>query len=143
MNEWRIDLGLPTRLQHPALVTGAISTYIFVDYAPQSKPFVGDGIEHLQSKFDRKRVEKGLRAAVQNKLELPPSLRKSVNYPCVQYRDDDGVKPPQSDWVPTAERFAKAALRGLKLKHNHTHLPGGVRLDFSSPVGEVCAPCFY
>ena len=103
MNDWRMDLGLPTRLQHPPRILrdGATREYIFVDYAPDSTAFVGTEIQSLPSAKDRRSIETQLRNKVQNQqsgalppstVVLPDALKDSPNFPIIFYVDDDADK---------------------------------------------------
>ena len=94
MNEWRMDLGLPTRLQHPAYVQGNKREYIFIDYAPDCEPYVGAPLKHLPVKLKRRQLESELRKPIQDvnngaikpsTLELPKHLRKDKHYAIASY----------------------------------------------------------
>lgn len=92
MNEWRVQLGLPSRLQHPAYEypagegDGITREYIFLDYAPESVSFAGTSLAPaLPSKFKRIGEEKKLRRALGETIKLPKNLLGNPSYPLVTY----------------------------------------------------------
>lgn len=93
MNQWRIELGLPVRLQHPPRIEGKKRTYVFVDAYPKQpaidpnakKP---DKSVKLPPIDERKKAFAKLRAKMQNKLSRPKDLDVQY-YPEVHFEDDD------------------------------------------------------
>ena len=115
LNKWRVQLGLPTRLQHPPLVQGSSRRYIFVDFAPLCTCSDGSALlVGLASVGERRKLERSLRSKVQNShsggrapstLELPPSLRGSPHYPMAGFTDDDAGKTKPNYRKAVAARF--------------------------------------
>eukprot|EP00040_Diaphanoeca_grandis_P040430 m.849 g.849 ORF g.849 m.849 type:complete len:393 (-) comp431_c0_seq1:509-1687(-) len=124
MNDWRMDLGLPTRLQHPANVSGRTREYIYIDYAPESQSFVGNS-PNIMPKPQRKKLELDLRTPIQNMangssspstLVLPENLANNRHYAIASFTDDDSDKTELSADVTVTQRYRKAGLQGLRLK---------------------------
>ena len=93
MNEWRMEMGLPVRLQHPPRVEGAKRTYIFVDAYPGQPTIDVNATEpdpnvKLPPLADRKRRFAELRGKIQNQLSRPDSVDVQF-YPEVHFTDDD------------------------------------------------------
>ena len=76
LNSWRLDMNLPTRLQHPPQIDGNTFTYAFIDYGTAEN-------------FDRKK-------RAEEEAKIRDSEDKS-RYVYVQYVDDDSGKPGRYD----------------------------------------------
>lgn len=93
MNRWRIEMGLPVRLQHPPRVEGQKRSYIFVDAYP-NQPSIDinaktpDPNVKLPPVAERKKKFDALRAKVQNHLKVPAGLDVKY-YPEASFIDDD------------------------------------------------------
>ncbi len=93
MNEWRMQMGLPVRLQHPPKIEGQHRTYIFVDAYPDQPTIdldatAPDATVSLPPMAERKQRFDELRAKVQNKLDRPDDVDIRF-YPTTSYTDDD------------------------------------------------------
>ena len=93
MNEWRIQMGLPVRRQHPPKIEGQKRTYIFVDAYPDQPSINLDATKpdpnvKLPPMKERKKRFAELRAKVQNKLDRPDNVDVRF-FPTTTYVDDD------------------------------------------------------
>lgn len=93
MNEWRMDLGLPIRLQHPPRVEGEKRTYIFCDAFP-GQPDIDldatapDTTVALPTIEERRQKFEDLRRRMAGNLSRPDGTDLQY-YPEVHMLDDD------------------------------------------------------
>ena len=116
MNEWRMELGLPIRLQHPPRVEGERRTYIFVDAFPgqpdidldATTPDTSVALPKLEER--RQRFEE-LRRRMAGNLSRPDGTDLQY-YPEVHMLDDDSdaagqALPGRGEVLPLLRRGSR------------------------------------
>jgi hypothetical protein len=143
MNEWRMELGLPIRLQHPPRVEGEKRTYIFVDAYPgqpdidldATTPDPSVALPRIEER--RQRFEE-LRRKMAGNLSRPDGTDLQY-YPEVHMLDDDSdaageLLPGRGEVLP----LLRWGSRGEKVRLAQTKLnEAGSALDEDAIFGRL------